>query len=83
MFDWAKKFPSGRDAVENESHERRPRSSVTDENILAVRELVQDDRRLTVVEISSKVGISIGSAHTILSEYLGYHKAAYSSLNPR
>jgi len=33
IFDWVKKFRSGRDAVENESYERRPRSSVTDENI--------------------------------------------------
>ncbi|EFN75060.1 Putative uncharacterized protein FLJ37770, partial [Harpegnathos saltator] len=47
-FDWTKKFRSGRNAVENESHEHRPRSSVTDENIRAVRELVEDDRRLTV-----------------------------------
>ncbi|EFN75275.1 hypothetical protein EAI_03098, partial [Harpegnathos saltator] len=59
---------SNRNVVENESHERRPRSSVTDENIRAVRELMENDRRLTVVEISSEVGINIGSAHTILSE---------------
>lgn len=57
VFDWIKKFRSGHDAVKNKSHERRPRSNVT-ENIQAVRKLVEDERRLTVVEISSKVGIS-------------------------
>lgn len=79
VFDWAKKFRSGRNAVESESHKRRPRSSVTDENIRAVRKLVEDDRRRTVVEISSKVGISIRSAPTILSEYLGYHSRRSAS----
>ncbi|EFN83491.1 hypothetical protein EAI_15426, partial [Harpegnathos saltator] len=36
VFDRAKKFRSDRNAVENESHERRPRSSVIGENIRAV-----------------------------------------------
>ncbi|KAG5326632.1 GVQW3 protein, partial [Pseudoatta argentina] len=29
VFDWAKKFKSGRESVENVSHNRRPRSSVS------------------------------------------------------
>ncbi|EFN82256.1 hypothetical protein EAI_09306, partial [Harpegnathos saltator] len=36
LFDWAKKFRNGRNAVENESHEHRSRSNVTDKNIQAV-----------------------------------------------
>ena len=34
--------------LENESHDRRPKSSLTDANIRAVRELIEGDRRLTV-----------------------------------
>jgi hypothetical protein len=67
VFDWASKFKGGRESVENESHDRRPRSSLTDENICAVRDVIEGDRRLTVDEIASEVGISHGSAHAIIT----------------
>ena len=50
---WHKEFRGGRDAVQNTSHQRRPRTSTTPENIAAVRDLIEGDRRLTVVEILS------------------------------
>lgn len=74
VFDWASKFKGGRESVENESHDRRPRSSLTDENICAVRDVIEGDRRLTVDEIASEVGISHGSAHAIITEHLGFRK---------
>ena len=41
VFDWASKFKGGRESVKNERHDRRPRSSLTDESICAVCDLLK------------------------------------------
>jgi len=48
---WHKEFCRGRDTVQNKSHQRRPRTSITPENIAAVRDLIEGGHRLTVFEI--------------------------------
>ena len=58
VYDWASKFKGGREAAENESHNRRPRTSLTDDNIRAICDLIEGDRRLTVDEIASEVNMS-------------------------
>lgn len=74
VFAWHKQFVEGRERVENQSHDRRPRSSITAGNIDSVRQLVEGDRRLTTSDIANEVGISYGSTYSILSEELGYRK---------
>ncbi|XP_073972912.1 protein GVQW3-like [Rhodnius prolixus] len=74
VFAWHKQFVEGRDRVENESHDRRPRTSITANNISSVRRLIEDDRRRTTSEIASEVGISYGSTYSIVTEELGYRK---------
>lgn len=74
VFAWHKEFQEGRERVENEEHDRRPRSSITDENIQAVRDILEDDRRVTVSEIAEQVGVSYGSCQTIITEHLGLRK---------
>lgn len=44
MYTWAKEFKGGRELVENEAHNHRPRTSLTDENIRAVQKLIELDR---------------------------------------
>ena len=75
VYYWASKFKGGHEAVENESHNRRPRTSLTDDNIRAICDLIEGDRRLTVDEIASEVNISHGSAHSIITESVrgGFH----------
>ncbi|KAJ8946771.1 hypothetical protein NQ318_018980 [Aromia moschata] len=72
VFDWAKIFRSGQETVANQSHSRRPRSSVNEINIHAITNLVEADRRLNMEEIAAEVGTSVGSVLTILSEKLGF-----------
>lgn len=74
VFAWHKQFVEGRDRVQNESHDRRPRSSITADNISRVRQLIEGDRRLTTSAIASEVGISYGSTFSILTEELGFRK---------
>lgn len=76
VYSWHTQFLKGREAVENASHQRRPRTSVTNDNIRTVSRLLQDDRRLTVAEIASEVRISYGSAQTIITDDLGFRKVS-------
>jgi len=52
---WHKEFRGGREAVQNTSHQRHPRTSISPENIAAVRDLIEGNRRLTVVEICQEL----------------------------
>jgi hypothetical protein len=54
-------FKKGREMVENEPHERRPRTSVTGENSYHVDALIRENRRITVRELSGILNISEGS----------------------
>ena len=48
----------------------RPRMSVTPDNINRVKEILEQDRRVSVMDISEALGISTGSVHNILVEEL-------------
>ena len=51
--------------------------SATDgENVEKVAKLLNDDRRYTCTEIAHELGISHGSAHSILTERLKMRKVA-------
>jgi hypothetical protein len=51
--------------VENEPHERWPRTSITDENSDRIDALVWEKRRITVRELSGIPNINDGSVKTI------------------
>ena len=48
VFEWRKRFKSGREEVKNDPKSGRPSTTKTDVNILRVKQLVRSDRRLTV-----------------------------------
>jgi histone-lysine N-methyltransferase SETMAR len=60
--------------VQNTSHQRRPRTSTTPENIAAVHDLIEGDRQLSVVEICQELGISYGSVQSIIKNELQFRK---------
>jgi histone-lysine N-methyltransferase SETMAR len=70
VFSWAKSFREGRDHVENEPHARRPRTFVNPENVLKIGERIRANRRITVLELLQKVGISVGSVEESLHNKL-------------
>ena len=76
VFEWAKEFRDGRDRVENEPHPRRPRTSVTPENINRIEHLILDNRRINVREVSEELGISIGSVENIIHNELKFSKVS-------
>ena len=74
VYKWSSAFKKGRETVENEPHERRPRTSITGENSDRVDALIRENRRITVRELSGILNISDGSVKTIIKQHLQYSK---------
>jgi len=56
--------------LEGDQRSGRPSTSRTEETIEKMRQVIQCDRRMTIVELEQEVGISHESFHAILSEDL-------------
>ena len=63
VSEWYKRFQDGREAVEDDERPGRPSTSTTDENVEKVKEMVMNDRRITIRAVADDFGISIGSCH--------------------
>ena len=70
VYKWIERFRDGREAVEDDEGRGRPTTSKNNEKIDFVRNLVKEDRRLTVYQIVETVGILVGSDHSILHDDL-------------
>ena len=59
VYEWYKRFQDGREDVEDDERPGRPSTSTTDENVEKVKEMVMNDRRISIREVADDVGISI------------------------
>ena len=71
-YEWYTRFQDGRGDVEGDE---RPSTSTNDNNVEKVKEMVMNDRRITITEVDDDV-ISIGSRHEIFSNVLGMKRVA-------
>lgn len=74
VFEWHKRFKSGREEVEDDPKSGRPSTTKTAENIDRVNQLVRSDRRLTVRMIAEELSLNRESVRTILVQELGMRK---------
>ena len=74
VIRWVKAFKAGKFSVEDDTRPGRPKTSVTKNNIAAVKIVVEQDARLSVKDIASCTGISEGSVQTILKKSFGLEK---------
>jgi len=72
----SKQFLLGRESVEDEPREGRPMEVVTEENIRCVEEELLRDRRLTLKEISARLGIPKTTVIRIIHEHLHVKKVS-------
>lgn len=73
---WAKEFKLGRTSTEDEHREGRPSTSLTEENVKKVEEVVLEDRRVTIRHVAEVTGLSYGSIQRILANELHMRKVS-------
>ena len=76
------RFKAGRSWTDDDERSGRPVFSSTPEIIERVRQIIREDRRRTVDEVSMLMGISPGTCHKILTEDLKMRRVA-SKFVPR
>jgi len=74
VYKWVKRFSEGRESVTDEKRSGRPATSRTEENITKVRQIVRENRRLTVRSIEEQVNIDRETVRKILTEDLDMRK---------
>ena len=74
VFEWHKRFASGRTDLEDDPKSGRPTTSRNEENIQKVKKLVRSDLRLTVRMLAEELGLRRESVRLILTEDLGMKK---------
>ena len=65
---WYNQFKEGREDVNDDAHPGRPSTSITDENIEAVKKMILDNRRITIREVGAIFRIEIFRRETCGSE---------------
>ena len=81
-FQWFSRFKAGRTSTDDDESSGRSVSSSTPEIIYRVPQIIREDRRRTIDEVSMLVGISHRTSHKILTEDLKMRRVA-SKFVPR
>lgn len=76
VYRWIDRFKTGRTSLEDDPRSGRPSTSVNERNITAVEDLLKEDRRMTIRQISVRLGIGTRQVHDILHDCLGVSKVS-------
>jgi len=74
VYKWVKCFSEGRERVTHKERSGRPATSRTEENSAKVRQIVHENRRLTVSSTAEEVNIDRETVRKILTEDLDMRK---------
>ena len=75
-YEWYSAFKSGRDEVEDLPRSGRPSMSSTQVNTAKVKEMVTENRHLSLREIAAELAVSHESIRTILNDCLSMKRVA-------
>jgi len=73
---WIAHFKCGKSSTDDEPRSGGPSTSMSDDNITTAEAIVQSDRRVTVRYVAKTIGVSYGSAETILTDALRMNKVS-------
>jgi len=74
VYRWVKRFSEGRESVTDEERSGRPTTSRAEGNIAKIRQIVRENRRLTVRSIAERLSIDRETVRKILTEDLDMRK---------
>jgi len=74
VYKWVKRFSKGRESVTEKERSGRTATSITEENIANFRQILRENRRLTVRSIAEQVNIDRKTVRKILTEDLNMRK---------
>jgi len=74
VFGWHRQFVLGRVLVEDDTRSGRPSSSRNEDNVVRIRDMIREDRTVTVRMLADALHISKSTCHQILREDLGKWK---------
>jgi len=74
VYKWVKRFSEVRESVTDKERSGRPATSRTEENIAKVRQIMRENRQLTVRSIAKQVNIDRETVRKILTEDLDMRK---------
>ncbi|EGI67572.1 FLJ37770-like protein [Acromyrmex echinatior] len=80
VYEWHERFRSGRESVEDNERSSRPSTSKTDENIDKVREMMANNRKLTIRKLAEDLNIAYGSVQDIVVNDLGLRRVAANAI---
>ncbi|PNF14013.1 hypothetical protein B7P43_G03567 [Cryptotermes secundus] len=78
-YNWYKRFKNGR-TLTDDNRSGRPTVGKTPENVTKVRDLILQDRRLTIQDLCNILRLSYGTCRRILSEELNMRRIAAKEL---
>ncbi|XP_034185409.2 uncharacterized protein LOC117606710 [Osmia lignaria lignaria] len=74
IYRWFKEFQNGRESLLDEDRAGRPVTAVTDENVFAVKQMLEEDNRATYAQIQATLRIGSAAVRTILHDRLRTRK---------
>ena len=74
LVDWARLFREGVESIEYEPGAGRPLSGASNSSALEISAFLEEDPQISLVQIANAVGVSTGTAHTIVRENLKLRK---------
>jgi histone-lysine N-methyltransferase SETMAR len=71
---WIRRFSNERESLEDDPRSGRPITAITQKNIDAIKDLVDEDPHISIDYMAAILDISHGSVDTILKQHLGLRK---------
>jgi ATP-dependent Zn protease len=76
VFKWHSHFKAGQVLIEDDERSGQPSTSKTTENVEKIRELIHEECRRIIHELTDTVGISYGVCQEILTENFNMRRTA-------
>jgi len=76
VFQWHARFKTGGTSVDDDEHTGRPASCTTPETVARIQEVIRQDRRRTIRDITEEVEGGYGTCQRVLTEEFGMHHVA-------